>query len=377
MMIKRRAAGLKNISYKQLLLLITYTVLLFAAIINIGAVIKALNYILHTIQPMLIGIVFALSMDCLVCSFEKNVFRKFAPRTGRVLSVALSVVVIISAIAALLWFSASDIITTVLRIAAKLPSYLDIIVNYVDGTAKSLGIESLLGEVLIADWSSIADKIGGSMSTVALTIYDFVEMITNVMLGFVFSIYVLLDKARIKSVLRRLLSAVFDKKLGERIYGYTELCAVTFKSFIAGQVLEAIIIGGLCFVGMVIIGLPYACVIAVLIGVTSVIPVIGAYIGAIPSALLLLLENPVQALVFIIFLLALQQFESAVIYPKVVGEAVGIDGMFVLTGVILGAGLGGIIGMLIGVPLVSVMHAAIRTIIRAKEKNKKPKSKEE
>jgi predicted PurR-regulated permease PerM len=208
------------------------------------------------------------------------------------------------------------------------------------------------------------------MPTVVGTIYGLAGGFMKLVLGFVFSIYILLDKKRIKLMLRRLLDALFSKKLSAKINGYVELCAVTFKSFISGQVVESLLLGGLCFIGMAVIGLPHASVISVLIGVTGIIPVLGAYIGAIPSALLLLLENPVQALVFLVFLIALQQFENAVIYPKVVGDAIGIDGLFVFIGVTLGAGLGGVMGLLVGVPLVAVVYAAVGRMIRDKERRR-------
>ncbi|MEG2677927.1 MAG: AI-2E family transporter, partial [Oscillospiraceae bacterium] len=139
------------------------------------------------------------------------------------------------------------------------------------------------------------------------------------------------------------------------------------KRFVSGQIAEGAILGILCFIGMLIIRLPYAGLISVLIALTSLIPIFGAYIGALPALLLLLLENPVQALIFIIFIVALQQFEGSVIYPKVVGEAIGLDGLLVFAGVTLGAGFGGLIGVIIGVPLTAVITKALNGALKQKE----------
>ncbi|MEG0914090.1 MAG: AI-2E family transporter, partial [Oscillospiraceae bacterium] len=142
----------------------------------------------------------------------------------------------------------------------------------------------------------------------------------------------------------------------------------TFKRFISGQVLEAAILGMLCFIGMALIRLPYSALISLIVGVTAIVPILGAYIGIIPSALILLTEKPIYALVFIIYIVALQQFEGSVIYPKIVGDAIGIDGVFVFIGIILGMGIGGLRGILLGVPFMAFLYALIAVKIRQKER---------
>ena len=338
---------------------------------NIESVIKAFNYVFYTVQPLLIGIILALSIDCLVCWFEKKIFTKTPPKVTRTISVASAVTCIVGVVVGIVWISVPDVAKSLSRLIESMPAYLDRALQYLDEAADLMGIKIPSSQSMLDDWTGLSNTIVESMSTIMITLYDLFIGTTRMILGFVFSIYVLLDKTRIKKMMRRVLDAVAGKKTGDRIYGYIELCAVTFKSFMTGQIVEALILGALCFVGMIVIGLPYASIISVLIGITSIIPVLGSYIGLIPSALLLLLENPVQALVFIIFIVALQQFESAVIYPKVVGNAIGIDGLLIFVGVTLGAGLGGVLGLIIGVPLVAVLYAVLTKILKNKEKQKR------
>lgn len=361
---------MKPITYKQILWLITYTVLLFAILMNFQSVIDACNAILFVLQPLLIGILLALAMDCLATYLETKLFTKATPRGARVLSVVVAVLLILLIIAALLWFSVPSIVRSLGQLIENIPNYLDTALQYIDSLAENFGLNTTPSDALLSDWSSMQKALTDSMSTIVLTLYGFTQSVVRMLLGFVFSIYVLLDKKRIKLMMQRALHVIPQKAdVGDKIYGYIELCAVTFKSFIAGQILDAVVLGFLCFIGMIVIGLPYAPVISVLIGVTAIIPIIGPYVGAILSALLLLLENPVQALVFLIYIIALQQLEGAVIYPKVVGNSIGIDGLFVFVGVTLGAGLGGVWGLLLGVPFVAVLYAVLAKWLQAREKD--------
>ena len=143
------------------------------------------------------------------------------------------------------------------------------------------------------------------------------------------------------------------------------------SNFIGGQCIEAVILGSLCFLGMLLLRLPYAATISVFVGVTALIPIVGAFIGIILGAVLILSVSPIKSLIFICFLLILQQIESNVIYPKVVGNSVGLPGMWVLVAVIVGGGLGGMLGLLLGLPCVSVLYSILRNDVYERLKMKK------
>lgn len=157
---------------------------------------------------------------------------------------------------------------------------------------------------------------------------------------------------------------MFPKKVYDVVLDVAALTAETFSRFVSGQITEACILGGLTFLGMVILRLDYALLIAVLIGVSALVPVVGAYVGAITSALLLVMVDPIDALIFLIFLICLQQIEGNVIYPRVVGTSLGLPGIWVLTAVTVGGGLFNLAGVLLSVPVTSILYALLRRDVR-------------
>ena len=154
-----------------------------------------------------------------------------------------------------------------------------------------------------------------------------------------------------------------NKKTYEKIVNVFRLSNITFSNFVKVQVLEAFILGFLCFLGMVILRIPYAATISVLVGFTALIPIFGAFIGCIVGAFLIFMVSPLQSVIFIIFFLILQQIEGNFIYPRVVGGKIGLPSIWVLVAVTLGGSIGGIFGMILGVPIVSVVYSLLRTYV--------------
>ena len=187
-----------------------------------------------------------------------------------------------------------------------------------------------------------------------------VSMVVTGVLALVFSIYMLSGKERLLSQCRRLLRAYVPPKFADPILDVVHLTGDTFTHFVTGQLIEACILGGLCSIGMLFIQPDYAPLIGVIIGSSALIPVAGAYIGAILSALLLLMVSPLKAVTFLIFLVILQQIEGNVIYPKVVGTSIGLPGIWVLAAVTVGGGLMGLVGVLLSVPIASVLYTLLR-----------------
>ena len=169
---------------------------------------------------------------------------------------------------------------------------------------------------------------------------------------------------------KQILYAFSKKSIADKIIEIGKLANVTFAKFITGQCIEAVILGALCFVGMNIFSMPYSLLISVLIGVTALIPVFGAFIGTIPAVFLILIINPIQALWFIVFILCLQQFEGNIIYPKVVGNSVGLSAIWVMLAMLVGGSTLGLIGMLIGIPTFSVAYQLIKEYTNKRLTNK-------
>ena len=167
------------------------------------------------------------------------------------------------------------------------------------------------------------------------------------------------------------MSAYLKPRTVNRINKYASMANTTFSNFVTGQCLEALIFGSLCFLGMLILRLPYATTIAVLLGFTALIPVFGAFIGTFLGAFLILMISPIKAIIFVVFILVLQQIEGNLIYPKVVGKSVGLPGIWVLVAVTVGASINGILGMLLSVPLASIIYSILKTDVNLKLKKKK------
>ncbi len=194
-------------------------------------------------------------------------------------------------------------------------------------------------------------------------------------IGFVFAIYILIQKETLGRQCIKVMNAFFPKKVVDKIYNVCSLSHKTFSKFITGQCLEALILGMMFFVSMTIFRLPYALLVGVLIAFTALIPMIGAFIGCAVGAFLILMVNPMQAVFFIILFLVLQQIEGNLIYPHVVGNSVGLPSMWVLFAVTVGGKLMGIVGMLVFIPLMSVLYTLFRELVNKRSQlSKKPEN---
>ncbi len=188
---------------------------------------------------------------------------------------------------------------------------------------------------------------------------NIVDGTVDFVIGMVLSVYIISDKANLKRQTDRLLKKILRENIYKKTVYYLHAGKVSFSNFISGQLTEAFILGFLCFIGMNIFRFEYSLMISVIIGITNIIPIAGPILGTIPCAFILLLADPMEAVWFVIFIIVLQQIESNLIYPKVVGNSVGLPPMWVLIAVTVGGGLYGIIGMIIGIPLMSVIYGMV------------------
>ncbi len=222
----------------------------------------------------------------------------------------------------------------------------------IDIEEKIKGVADYLPDMLLKTYDMTAGLIGA--------VIDFA-------VGVVFSIYILADKRRLKKQAQSL-SRIVLKKRYPRFAEIMNLAVTTFSDFASGQCMEAVFIGIFCFIGMQIFGFDYAVLISVIIGMTNMIPIVGPFIGTIPCAFMLLLVDPKQALWFVVFIVVLQQLESNLLYPRVVGKSVGLPPLWVLAAVMIGGGLGGVLGKVIGVPLCSIIYVLVERRIQEEER---------
>lgn len=250
--------------------------------------------------------------------------------------------------------------------ATSLPDYIDALDEKLSSImSKFTDNEQHINNII--DWRTISTSIvnflhSNDINTIDLTvsiIVGAVKTIFNIVLGFVFSIYILSSKEKLGRQFRSILYSIIKKEKVDNFLSVLSLANSSFYKFVIGQCTEAVIIGVLCSIGMLIFRMPYVPVVSCIIAVTALIPVFGAFIGTALGALIILLASPIKALWFIVYIIVLQQFETHIIYPKVMGKSVGLPGIWVLLAVTIGGGFFGAIGMLVSVPICSVIYTLL------------------
>lgn len=357
--------------FRSLLLLITYTVLLILAIIRFDEVRGLFWNVLDVFKPLFIGFAIAFVLNR-PCRFFLRVYGKRLPdKICRPLAVASAYAALLAAIAAIISFIIPQVLTSIELFISNLNGYighLQLLINSLVSTLDLEYLESLdlsgLYNILQKMGTAAIDAAYNAVPQLFTLTSTLISVIVTGVLALVFSIYMLSGSEKLLAQCRRIARAYLPSKVCDGLFAVARLTADTFSRFVSGQVVEACILGGLCCLGMVLLRLPYAPLVSVIIGVSALIPVAGAYLGAILSAVILVMISPMQALIFLIFLVCLQQIEGNVIYPRVVGTSIGLPGIWVLAAVTIGGGLFGFIGMLLGVPVVSVLYTLLRSDVR-------------
>lgn len=342
--------------------------LIYLGVQNIGTVASAVKWCINLIMPLILGTGFAMVLDVPMKFFENHLFTKTKKATLQKLktplSLVISVIVIVLIVTAL-----------VVLVIPELIEAVKVIINIVTDFVTKLtqltqeDIEALpFGEYIVGlDWkgmlSSALDWIKNRAGTIVNTAFDTIGSVVtgvlNLFLGFVFAAYILLNKKKLKEQGRNLIRAWLPEKAGSWLLHAAKVGNENFKNFVSGQTLEAVILGVLCMVGMFILRIPYAPMVGALVGVTALIPVVGGVIGAAIGALMILTVSPVKALIFIVFLIILQNLEGDLIYPRVMGSRVKLPAMWILAAVTIGGSIAGPIGMLLSVPVASTAYCLI------------------
>ena len=344
---------------------------------SLAAVVKL---IMGIFTPVIAGGCIAFILNIPLRFFERLWIKWFTPRVRwlrRTVCILLTLLLFSGAIVLLMVIVLPQIWNTLEGIIGNVPAYIEKMKGWYASLSAFLGRFSVDLPALSISSEEIMAKLGAIISDNSHHIIDTsVGIATSLFSGvfdtvvaIVIAIYVLAQKERLSVQAKKLLYSIFSEKNTERLLAFARLSEKTFSGFVAGQLTEAIIIAVLCFIGMKIFRIPYAPLISVTVGVTALIPIFGAFIGTGIGAFLILFDSPMKAIIFVIFIIVLQQFEGNVIYPRVVGSQVGLPGLWVLVAVTVGAEFG-IFGMLISVPVVSLLYAVTRQIVNARIKEK-------
>ncbi len=349
---------------------------LYLAILYWPNVSRFLGALLHSTVPLAVGCVIAYLLNILTSLYEEHYFvkskRPVIVKSRRPVSIAAAIVTLIAIVVFVVALVVPQLINCVQLLVADLQTL-------VTGLPAQLERFDILSDDLLAALSGInwQDKIGkaielltnglgGAMNTVLTVVSSVFSGIVTAFMSIVFAIYLLMGKDRLgrqfDSLIRRYLKTCWQVKLHHVLAVTNE----SFRRYIIGQCTEAVILGSLCILGMLILQLPYAVMIGTLIGFTALIPIAGAYIGAGVGAFMIFMVSPMKAVAFMIFIVVLQQLEGNLIYPKVVGSSIGLPAIWVFAAVTIGGGIMGILGMLLAVPMAAVLYQLLREDIHKK-----------
>lgn len=357
----------------------TACILIFLAVQNIHILAGAANWLLRLVEPLLIGLGIALILNVPMEFLERFLWPK-AKKKGliklrRPCGFLLSLLFIFGLLFGLIRLVIPELLSAVRVIIESSLGFLQQFSGMSEADIAALPMGKLL---LRADWDSLLQTLqdwitnqGGTiMNTAFGTISSLVGGIFDFFIAIVFATYLLFGKDKFKRQGGRVLRAWLPKPVSQWLVHAIKVLSENFHHFITGQSLEAVILGLLCLIGMLVLQIPYAPMVSALVGVTALIPVVGAFIGGISGAFIILTADPIKALIFILFLVILQQVEGNLIYPKVMGKRVNLPGMWILASVTLGGGIAGPVGMLLSVPLASTAYLLFKeATIQREQKN--------
>ena len=367
----------KNV--RMILLIIAFAVVLYTAAQNLVSVYGAVKTVWNVFGVVITGLAMAFVLNVPLKLFEDRVFygmsedrRPLVRRLRRAVSLVCALVVSLGVIVILIAVVLPQLTQTVTEVAARLPEYISAVVNWINEFLAKFDIEIEALKEFTVDWEKVFKdlstylKEGNVINTATDVGTAAASTVMNTFLGLVVAVYVLAQKERIGRFARRCIDAFLPKRASSAISRVASMASETFSSFVAGQLADSCILGILCYICMLIFRFPYPEVISVVIGVTSLVPMVGSFIGEVIGALLILIVSPLKALLFVIMVLAIQQVDGAFIYPRIVGKSVGLPGVAVFCAVIVGGNIAGVLGAVMGVPVCAVLYALLKEAVASR-----------
>lgn len=366
-----------KIEWKTCFRVVVSAFLLYIAIYHWRDVTGLLALIAGAATPLIIGCIAAYLINILMMFYEKHYFSKNAGRfvkaSRRPVCMLAAIITLAALIALVVGLVVPELVSCVQLLLAETPKALETLIEEirtnewiaekVDLSGIQTDLQTRITEIVTMVTSSIGELVG----FVAGTVSSVFSVVSTIIIGVLFAVYILASKERLKGQLTRLMRGYMPSVWFGRIMHLMSVLDDCFHRFIVGQCIEALILGGLCTAGMLAIRLPYATMIGALVAFTALIPIAGAYIGAGVGAFMILTVSPVKALVFLVYILVLQQVEGNLIYPKVVGSSIGLPGIWVLAAITIGGGLMGVVGMLLAVPVAAAVYRLLKDDVARRE----------
>lgn len=370
-------------------LVIVAAVLFYLILVSFPVIGKALGRLIDILSPFIWGLVISYLLCPLTNILERHIFEPLLiPRkkqlgealvlkrknSAKGLSVLVSILTLLGLIAAFIWLVAPQVVLSIKSIVDNSSSYVNDAYAWIERffadypeLSASLGLSvGNISETVFGWLESILPQLSGLLSNVTSGVMTVLKGVYNIIVGMVAAVYVLYNRHTFGAYMKKLVYCIFSVEAAEKVLMGVGFADRVFNGFLSGKILDSAIIGVICYVCCAILKMPYAMLISVIVGITNVIPFFGPFIGAIPSILIVFMESPIHALIFLVFIILLQQFDGNFLGPKILGNSVGINGFWIMFSIILGSGLFGFMGMLLGVPVFVLIYSLVSGIVNRK-----------
>lgn len=362
------------------------TAILILILQKFSVIVDFLKNIWGIAFPLILGAVIAYILNLLMSKLEKLYFpnseQKIVKKSRRIVCMILSILIVAGILILVIQLVVPELVRAFGLIAEMAPEYFEKLGIWILGYLETFpdierSIQNAI-ENLSINWEELfrnllgyaTSGVSGIVNSTLSFVIFLVGGVINFVIALIFALYILISKEKLLTQVKKICRAYLSDKMRKKIEDICYIANDTFSSFIIGQVTEAVILGGLCAAGMLLLRFPYAAMTGAFIGVTALIPIVGAYLGAGVGAFMILTEDPMQAVLFLVFIVILQQLEGNIIYPKVVGSSIGLPGLWVLAAVTIGGGLSGILGMLLSVPVAATVYKLVRKDVNERVEKK-------
>lgn len=369
---------------------IAASIVFFLILSKISAIKGFFGIILKVIKPVLYGLLFAYLMNPLVKTFERPILVQWGEKIygkdsrksrsfARCIAILLALVLVLLIVIGLLWLVLPRLYESIQTLVTNLPLYFDRMRSTVEEIFKAnqdvedyvLGLFDNLSQTLSSFLSGdLVNELKTVLVSITSSVYAVVMEIVYIVIGFIVAVYILTSKERFAAQTKKVLYSIFDVQHATDIIEEAHEVNEIFIGFVSGKILDSLIIGVICYISLNIIQMPYKELVSVIVGVTNVIPFFGPFIGAVPSAFLILLVDPFKCLIFVIYILILQQIDGNIIGPKILGQNTGLSSFWVICAILVGGGLFGFAGMLFGVPVFAVIYRSVKRAVEHSLKKK-------
>lgn len=373
---------MKDFKLKNQFIISTYIVVLAFLLLNIKSIGNILIQSISVLKPFIIGIAIAFLINIPMKFFEiklispilKKSKHKDTKTISRILSLILTLIILFIFISAFVNFVVPQLIKSTSSLVSKVPQYIDSLQTYIPNYLSHINISSSMHSSLLSGVEKVSNFVikfaNYFISNILSITFGVTSAITNFVIGFIIAIYILLSKEKLLIQCKKAAYAFLSESYAKKLIEVSHLVSFKFSRFIAGQCMDGVILGTLCFIGMTIFDMPYAILVSCIIAIADLIPIFGTFIGSAIAAFIIFMVKPITALYFIIMIVIIQQIEGNLVYPFVVGNSIGLSSFWILVPIFIGSSTFGVLGILIGVPLFSVIYTLASRHINKKLKEK-------